>query len=350
MPKGHILVGFSGGVDSAAAIYWLQAEGYRVTAVHLLLYGMPDQSRLQSLDERATFLKTPLVVLDRRELFQEQVNNPFTESYLRGETPNPCVGCNETVKLKILADLMGDMNATGIATGHYARKRRDPKTGQWTICRGEDKAQEQSYFLSMVTQDHLSVLLLPLGDRTKMEVRILCGHLGLPISKDEESHEVCFLEGEPYPKFVATRQTRALPKGTFIDASGKVLGTHEGYFRYTVGQRRGIGIADETPYYVTAIRPALNQVEIGKREALYRTAFQVRNCRWRVPHQKTVMGVTCQIRYRHKAAPATVRILSSHRARVVFESPQRAITPGQVAAFYREDCLIGAGVIEGPVA
>ncbi len=346
MSSEHVLVGFSGGMDSCAAVHFLKEEGYRVTAVHLVLYNTRSGEGTHHLETVADHLNVPLIIADKRKLFRETIIKPFAESYLSGETPNPCVWCNEGVKLRVLQEMMPAHQATWIATGHYAKKVFDPKSRRWTICRGSDRSKDQSYFLSLVPQEHLTPLILPLGDRTKSDIRVLMQTLALPIPKDVESHEICFLEGNAYTNFITTYLQQPAPEGTFIDANGKVLGTHDGFFQYTIGQRRGIGIADRTPYYVTALHPGTNQVQIGKVEELYRSTFTVRECRWHLPPSENTLSTTCQIRYRHAAAPASVRILPFNRAEVVFFNPQRAITPGQVAAFYQGDRLIGAGIIE----
>ena len=347
MSGKRVLVGFSGGVDSCAAVYLLKQKGYEVTAIHLILHE-PEQhgastDRLKTITRH---LHVPLVMVNRQDLFQKTIIEAFVKSYLSGETPNPCTSCNEEIKLQTLRELMPVHKASWIATGHYAKKVLNKESQQWTICRGADRAKDQSYFLSLVTQKNLRPLLLPLGDKTKRNVKALAHSLLPAVPKDTESHEICFLKGSSYIDFLVSYLEDPARKGTFVNADGEVLGTHNGTFRFTIGQRRGIGIPDRTPYYVTALHPETNQVQIGKISELYQSTFTVRECRWHIPPGEDVISVNCQIRYRHPTAAASVRILTSDRAEVTFLKPQRAITPGQIAAFYRNDCLVGAGIIE----
>jgi len=347
MSGKHVLVGFSGGMDSCAAVHFLKEEGYRVTAVYLVLYEKdpgPLSKHLRQLSDR---LNIPLIIEDRRAMFRKIIIESFTNSYLSGKTPNPCIWCNEHVKLKALADLMKSRKASLIATGHYAKKELDPDSHRWFIKRGRDRAKDQSYFLSFVSQGHLEKLLLPLGGKTKKEIRELMVSLRLPIPEGSESHEICFLEGESYTKFISDRHHASnSAKGAFINAKGEVLGVHSGIYGFTIGQRRGIGIADKTPYYVTALYPEKNQVQIGKVDELYKSVFYATDCRWHLPCKEKTIDVSCQIRYRHPATPAILKVLAPDRVEVTFSTPQKAITPGQIAAFYRNDRLMGAGIIE----
>lgn len=347
MPKEHVLVGFSGGMDSCAAVHLLRREGYRVTAVYLTLYGKTIDSRSKRIRQLADRLNVPLIIEDKRAVFHKMIMEPFTDSYLSGNTPNPCVWCNEEIKLSVLAELMTSQDASWIATGHYAKKGFDPDCQRWFIRRARDRKKDQSYFLSFVSQGHLRRLLLPLADKKKGEVKRLMDKLSIPITEDSESHEICFLEGNAYTKLISPRHHPPMSsKGAFVNAKGEVLGTHNGFYRFTVGQRKGIGIADKTPYYVTAIYPDKNRVQIGKVDELYKSSFYVRECRWHLPPTTDTFKVSCQIRYRHAPSNARLHVLSHNRAEVTFSSPQRAITPGQIAVFYQDDRLIGAGVIE----
>lgn len=349
MSGKHVLLGFSGGMDSCAAAHFLKKEGYLVTAVYLTLYKKDPGPLSKHLRQLSDCLNIPLIIEDRRAMFRKMVIEPFTESYLSGKTPNPCIWCNELVKLKALADLMKNRKAELIATGHYAKKGFDPDSNRWFIKRGWDRAKDQSYFLSFVSQGQLSKLLLPLGDKTKREIRELMVSLRLPIPEGSESHEVCFLEGESYKKFISHHAPNSA-KGAFINAKGEVLGAHDGMYGFTIGQRRGIGIADKTPYYVTALYPKKNQVQIGKVDELYKSTFYVTDCLWHLPCKEKTIDVLCQIRYRHPAKPAILKVLAPDHVEVTFSTPQKAITPGQIAAFYQDDRLIGAGIIEKVVS
>ncbi len=347
MPEKRVLLGFSGGMDSFAAAVLLKEAGYEVVCTHLVLHEPDPDVTVEHVQTLTRRLELPLIVKDIRSRFREGIILPFVETYLSGKTPNPCVWCNEQIKLQVLSDLTKEQSAQWIATGHYAKKAFDPACKRWTITRGKDPSKDQSYFLAFVSQDHLKPLLLPLGDETKEDLRTRMKAYDFPFTEQSESHDICFLKGMTFREFI-TGWTRAKPesKGVFIDKKGRALGTHDGFYRYTVGQRRGIGIADKTPYYVTALFPERNQVQIGKLEDLYKSTFSVTNCHWHLPPGDETLTARCQIRYRHKAAPATLRIRNENRVEVTFTRPQRAITPGQVAAFYREDRLIGAGIIE----
>ncbi len=347
MPSDHVLLGFSGGMDSFAAALLLKEKGYRVTAVHLILHDVEPASSKRRLRALAGRLDIPLISVDLRDAFRENIIRPFAESYLGGKTPNPCVWCNEQIKCQGLLALLKKYDARWIATGHYSRKVPHPETRRWIIARGADRSKDQSYFLSFVRQEQLDKLLLPLGNKLKEDLRSRLTSLDSSVTAQRESHDICFLKGESYRKFLdAWVPGNLRGEGAFIDASGHVLGTHRGFFHYTVGQRKGIGIADRTPYYVTALIPERNQVRIGKESDLYKSIFTVTACHWHLPPPGKPAQVLCQIRFRHAAAPATLRTLGPYRAEVHFKTPQRAITPGQIAAFYQQDWLIGAGVIE----
>jgi len=347
MSKPRVLVGFSGGIDSCAAAHFLQHQGYDVTGVTLIFHeGVPGDpvSRART---RAGILGIPLIVEDRRDSFKDQIITPFIKTYLAGKTPNPCVLCNEQIKLKALHNLADRYDAAYFATGHYAGKEFDPVARRWVITKADDKDKDQSYFLSFVSQTHLEGLLFPLADKKKSDIRVLMKNLGLPFQDKEESHEICFLNGKSYRDFLRKQPGLPLPgDGTFIDKNGRVLGRHGGYHAFTIGQRKGIGIADATPYYVTAIFSESNQVEIGKREDLCQISFWVGACRWHLPPKDKTLPVDCQIRYRHTPVPAHLSLKDSRNGILTFSVPQPAITPGQVAAFYQGKRLIGAGLIE----
>ena len=346
MANNQVYVGFSGGVDSLAAALLLKEAGHIVTAVHLILHDPSPDTTARHLQSLADTLKISLIIKDLRTRFRETIIKPFAEHYLSGKTPNPCIWCNERIKLQALAELIREHGVPWMATGHYAKKIFDSKSGRWFIARGEDRAKDQSYFLAFVSQEHLSPLLLPLGGETKRAVKAKVTSLYPQVTGHPESHDICFLKGTSLPEFITAWVGSGTDKGTFIDRDGNVLGTHGGVSRFTIGQRRGIGIADRTPYYVTALFPDKNQVQIGKEEDLFRSTFRVTACHWHLPPDAETLNVSCQIRYRHTAAPAALKVLGLDQAEVTFEKPQRAITPGQIAAFYQGDRLIGAGVIE----
>ncbi len=340
-----VIVGLSGGVDSFAAAFLLKEAGHRVTAVHLILHDPAYEATKRHLDALSESLGVPLVTRDLQDRFKKTIIEPFVKRYLAGKTPNPCVWCNERIKFRALTEIMEELKIPYMATGHYARKEFDPIHRRWYIARGKDRSKDQSYFLAFATQEQLERLLLPLGEETKKNIKEKMKDLCAPVFQRPESHDICFLEGTSLSTFISAWGGQKTKKGTFVDSTGNVLGTHEGVYRFTIGQRRGIGLADKTPYYVTALVPEKNQVQVGKVNDLYKTTFRVTDCRWHLSPETETLPVACQIRYRHAAAPATLRILGPKQVRVTFSEPQRAITPGQVAAFYQDDCLVGAGVI-----
>ena len=346
MTKERVFVGFSGGVDSFAAAFLLKEAGYEVTAIHLILYDPTPEGTEKHLRALTDNLDIPLITKDLRDRFRNTIIGPFAESYLSGRTPNPCVWCNEQIKLQALSELAEKPGVSRIATGHYAKKGFDDTRRRWFIQRGRDRKKDQSYFLSFVSQAHLRQLLLPLGDRIKADLLSKIRAEGYPVEERPESHDICFLQDTSFAEFITSWAKPGRKKGTFVNREGKILGTHEGFYRFTIGQRRGIGIADRTPYYVTALFPEKNQVRIGKAEDLYRSTFRVTDCHWHLPPDDDTLNIHCQIRYRHTAAPAILKVQNPRQGEVTFQKPQRAITPGQIAAFYQGDSLIGAGVID----
>jgi tRNA-specific 2-thiouridylase len=349
MPKPRVLVGFSGGIDSCAAVYFLQQEGYDIIGVTLIFHGDETETgdlrrRVQALAED---LGISLIIEDRCDFFEGKIILPFIDTYLSGKTPNPCIWCNEQIKLKTLGELADQYGIQYFATGHYAGKEFDAEAQRWLITKAKDRRKDQSYFLSLVSQEHLERLLLPLADKRKTDIRLLMKDLGISILQEEESHEICFLNGKSYRDFLCSRPGISLPgEGMFIDKNGTVLGRHAGYYNFTIGQRKGIGIADTTPYYVTALFPDTNQVEIGKQQELYKNSFRIKACQWYLPPVKKTFLIDCQIRYRHAPAPAHLSLEDSRTGLVTFSESQPAIAPGQVAAFYEGKRLIGAGIIE----
>ncbi len=346
MSREGVIVGLSGGVDSFAAAYLLKEAGYQVTAVHLILHDPSYEATKRHLEILAKSLGVPLVTRDLRDRFKKTIIEPFVKRYLAGKTPNPCAWCNERIKFHVMTEIMEELGIPLMATGHYAKKEFDPIHQRWFIARGKDRSKDQSYFLAFATQEQLERLLLPLGEETKKNIKEGMKDLCAPVSLRSESHDICFLEGTSLSAFISAWIGQKTKKGTFVDSRGNVLGAHEGFYRFTIGQRRGIGIADKTPYYVTALFPEKNQVQVGKVEDLYKTTFRASECRWHLSPETETFPVACQIRYRHAAAAAIVQVLEARLAKVTFSEPQRAITPGQIAAFYQDNRLVGAGVIE----
>ena len=371
-----IAVAMSGGVDSSAAAAILKEQGHELVGFTMQLWdqrrginvdenGDPLPSRCCSLDDVydarrvAEELGFPFYVLNLERDFERAVVQPFVTSYLNGETPIPCVACNSRLKFASLDRLAVSLGCEKVATGHYARVEFDPATNRYRLLRGRNEQKDQSYFLWELTQPQLSRALFPLGEMSKPEARDAARQHGLAgVAEKKESQEICFVPDGDYAGFIdryldAEDATERLPgAGEIVDTSGRVVGQHEGIHRYTVGQRRGIGIANEKPLYVISINSDRNRVTVGAAEELLSTEFTAAGVNWIAfddplgptgPAEQVRAEV--RVRYRHTAAAATITPLPDARARIVFDEPQRAITPGQATVLYRGDELVGGGWI-----
>ena len=364
----------SGGVDSSAAAAILKEQGHELVGFTMQLWdqrrgintdenGDPLPSRCCSLDDVydarrvAEELGFPFYVLNLERDFERDVVQPFVTSYLNGETPIPCVACNSRLKFASLDRLAVSLGCERVATGHYARVEFDPSTDRYKLLRGLNQQKDQSYFLWELTQSQLSRAMFPLGDISKPEARDAARRHGLAVAEKKESQEICFVPDGDYAGFIdryleSEGETNRLPgAGEIVDTTGRVIGEHGGIQRYTIGQRRGIGIADERPLYVISLDVEKNQVVVGADQALLKSEFVAAGVNW-VAFDNPVEPVRAEVRvrYRHTAAPATITPLENNRARVVFDEPQRAITPGQATVFYRGDEVLGGGWIVKPIS
>lgn len=348
---GKIIVGMSGGVDSAAAAFLLREAGYDVIGVTFRTWS-GGGSRCCEIDdarETARKLNVPYHVLNCVSDFQRNVEAPFMDDYLRGLTPNPCVICNREVKwarLLYAAELFG---ADAVATGHYASVTR-LENGRYAVRKAADAQKDQSYMLYRLTQEQLSRTVLPLGDLTKAEVRRLAEQAGLPAAKRPDSQEICFVTEGSYADYIQAHTEGEIPgEGDFVDENGKILGKHRGIIHYTVGQRKGLGIALGRPAYVKDIRPETNEVVLGDEASLYRTEILCGRLNFMsvsgIAERETIPA-TVKIRYRHEGAEASITRNGPDTVVIRFANPVRAATPGQSAVFYdRENRVIGGGVI-----
>jgi tRNA-specific 2-thiouridylase len=334
-------------VDSAVAALLLKGLGHRVVALHMSLSphdpGRPGES-VRTLAER---LGVPLHSVDLRRAFVEQVIQPFLEVYRRGMTPNPCVLCNPRIKFLLLRRYALDLGVPWLATGHYARIAPPESGGRLRLLRGRDRAKDQSYFLFGLTQKHLSHALFPLGALLKGEVRKIAASAGLPVSSRPESQEICFIPDNDYRRFVEERTGTHLlaVRGPVVDVEGRQVGEHDGIHRFTIGQRRGLGISSSSPYYVVNLEPETNTVRVGRREDLRRREFLVTEVNWvGIPAPAGPIEAFVQVRSRHQEAPALLEP-NAEQTLVRFQKPQTAITPGQAAVFYRGDEVLGGGII-----
>ncbi len=352
----RVAVALSGGVDSAVAARRLKEAGAEVIGLSLRLHD-PDPDNplapraccppedLQDARRVAEGLGMPFYVIDARDAFDGAVVKPFVSSYLAGRTPNPCVGCNSFVKLDRLARRAAALGCVRLATGHYARLRRD-EAGRVHLYKGTDRVKDQSYFLFGTDPKVLNLLCFPLGATTKDEVRAEALASGLPVAHKLESQEVCFVGGAGAGKFVM-RQPAAQGdhRGQIVDESGKVLGEHEGVMHFTIGQRRGIGVAHRHKLHVLGIDASAKTVTVGPAEALDKQGLVASRASWPAGVPSGPVRATVKIRYRDNGTPATV-MPDGDRVEVRFEQPARAIAPGQAAVFYDGDEVLGGAWIE----
>jgi tRNA-specific 2-thiouridylase len=351
--KARVLVAMSGGVDSSVAAARLLEDGHDVVGVTLHLWDYPDDGSVRGRccapedqhDARrvADHLGIPHYTFDRRELFRQHVVDPFVDAYLRGETPSPCVACNRSVKLRELFPLADRLGAAFVATGHYARVVRD--RGRARLHRGRDQGKDQSYFRHMLRADELDRALFPLGDATKEEVRAEALARALPGATKGESQELCFVPAGRYDAFVAGRAPDRLRPGPIVDAEGRAVGRHAGVHGFTLGQRKGIGVALGRPAFVVGIDAESSTVRLGDEPALYSAGARIEGASWsddvRFPLEAEV-----RVRARHEGEPAVIEREGEADLFVVrFQRPVRAVAPGQVAVAYRADRVLGGGII-----
>ena len=338
-----IAVAMSGGVDSSVAAALLKEAGHDVTGVTMRT--TDDRRAETDAADIAERLGIPHHVIDLRELFAEKIIDYFCGEYGRGRTPNPCVPCNRYIKFGALRDKAERLGAEFLATGHYAGIAQDSR-GRYILKKGRDKNKDQSYFLCQLTQEQLSRTMFPVGEMTKDEVRKKAAEMGLPAAKRPESQEICFIPDNDHVGFAARYRAETGQPGPIIDEGGRTLGQHRGIAQYTVGQRKGLGIAAAEPLYVTDIEPASNTVVVGRKEQIYDTELIADNINWiSIDRPEHPISVKAKIRYRHAEAEATVEPQEDGLVYVKFSLPQAAITPGQSVVFYDGDKVLGGGTI-----
>jgi tRNA-uridine 2-sulfurtransferase len=363
-----IAVAMSGGVDSSTVAAMLRAQGHNVVGLTMQLWnqrrlagreGMPDsvQGRCCSLDDVydarrvAQQIGIPYYVVNHEERFERDVVRPFVEEYLSGRTPIPCSLCNNHLKFDQLLVVAQQIGADRVATGHYARLAYDDACGRWLLKRAADLSKDQTYFLFGLTQDQLSRTLFPLGEMTKPQVRERARLHGLALSEKPDSQEICFVPGGDYKRFIdayLAEQGESLPDtaGELVTTNGEVIGEHRGIHNFTVGQRKGLGVATGAPLYVIQISGANKQVIVGGDEYLYSRTLRTRRVNLiAVDDLHEPMRVAVKIRHRHEPAPAVIENAGGGEIVVTFDQPQRAITPGQAAVFYDGEIVVGGGWI-----
>ncbi|HKS83285.1 MAG TPA: tRNA 2-thiouridine(34) synthase MnmA [Candidatus Acidoferrales bacterium] len=362
-----VAVAMSGGVDSSTAAAMLHDRGQAIIGLTMQLWNQrrlpelqaegPAPHRCCSLDDVydarrvAEHFRFPFYVINFEREFERSVIKPFVEDYLGGRTPIPCTRCNNDVKFDQLLSTARQIGAKRIATGHYARVRLNPETGRFELLRARDESKDQSYFLFGLTQEQLSRSEFPLGELTKQEVREVARRLGVPVAEKPESQEICFVPTGNYVRFIEgylREQGSAMEHsgGDIVTTSGEVLGRHTGLHQYTVGQRRGLGVAAGRPVYVVALDRANNKLVVGEDTDLRSSTCEVRDVNW-IPFASPSAPVTAHVRIRNRHEPAEAEIIATgeHSARVMFREPQRAITPGQAAVFYSGERVLGGGWI-----
>lgn len=362
-------VAMSGGVDSSAAAALLKDQGHELVGFTMQLWnqrrgvsvdenGDPLPSRCCSLDDVydarrvAESLGFPFYVLNLEKDFDRDVVEPFVQGYLDGETPIPCVACNSRLKFASLDRMAVSLGCDKVATGHYARVEHDEAAGRYRLFRGANHWKDQSYFLWELTQEQLSRAWFPLGEMLKSEVRDIARGANLYTANKQESQEICFVPDGKYSEFIdrflehENRVDERPVAGEIVNAAGETVGSHTGIHRYTVGQRRGLGIAHEKPLYVVQIERARNRIIVGEAEELESVEFTAKGVNWvAFDEPSEPVRAEVKVRYRHEPAAATIHALPDSRARVVFDEPQRAITPGQATIFYGGDEVVGGGWI-----
>ena len=333
----------SGGIDSSVTAAILKAQGYEVTGFTMKLW----DDRYEDAKRVAIQLGIPHKVIDLREAFKREVVDYFVSEYSKGRTPNPCVVCNQKIKFGLLLQEAMSIGADFIATGHYAKVEYEPKLKRYTLKKGKDNEKDQSYFLAQLSQESLSKTLLPLGNYTKTEVRKMAVQMQLKVAKMPESQEICFIQDNDYESFIQ-KQTSVLKEGNIIDKNGEVLGSHKGIVGYTIGQRRGIppeGGRSE-PFYVTGIDLDRNIIKVGDESDLYSNYLIAERLNWiSINGLDKEIEVESKVRYRQEGVKSKIVPQGANKVLVKFNEPQRAITPGQLAVFYKGNTVIGSGWI-----
>jgi len=358
--RKRVIVGMSGGVDSSVTAGLLVEQGYDVVGITLNLWpeldGAPENAAedaccglgaVEDARRVADRLGIKYYVMNFRDTFEEKVIKDFIGEYARGRTPNPCVRCNQFIKFDALLARAAQFGADYVATGHYARVEQDPAGGRWLLRKAADPSKDQSYVLYVMTQDRLERALFPLGALSKAETRKLAEAWRLPVANKPESQDICFVPYKRYTEFLERHAPETLQAGPIVDTSGNRVGTHQGIALHTVGQRRGLGLAMAEPRYVTSLDSATNTVMIGGLDDLLKSECELEDVNWvKIAEPSEPLRTLARIRYRAELVPATVYAGVGARARVVFDQPQRAVTPGQAVVFYDGEYVVGGGTID----
>jgi tRNA-specific 2-thiouridylase len=359
MRKKRVLVAMSGGVDSSLTAALLLERGFEVIGITMDLFALPPEACLDpklksccGIEAASHAVKVAQTLgiehylLDLKKEFQAKVIADFCAEYAQGRTPNPCIRCNEQIKFQVFWEKAAKFETDFMATGHHARILFSECDQRYYLHKGDDPAKDQSYFLYMLTQQQLARSLFPIGDLTKTGVREKARKLGLPVAERPESQEICFIPDNDYAGFLRKQIPEAFMPGPIKDGEGNVLGEHNGILHYTIGQRRGLGIAAPHPLYVLEIRTRDNTLIVGENHHLYNDRLQATHLNWIIkPELEEPYAVSARIRYKHKEASARILSSGAKSVSVEFQKPQRAITPGQSVVFYQGDTVLGGGII-----
>lgn len=358
MKKEKVVVGMSGGVDSSVAAWLLKEQGYDVIGVTMQIWQEEEEqvqeeqggccglSAVEDARRVAANLDIPYYVMNFKSEFKKNVIDYFVAEYLRGRTPNPCIACNRYVKWESLLRRSMEIGADYIATGHYARIQKLPN-GRYTLKKSASVSKDQTYALYNLSQEQLAHTLMPVGDYTKEEIRGIAEKIGLRTARKPDSQEICFIPDRDYAGFIEKeREGDVPPPGNFVAADGTVLGRHRGITHYTIGQRKGLGIALGCPMFVSEIRPETNEVVLGRNEDVFgTTVFADKLNFMSIPDLEGELEVNAKIRYNHKGSPCVIQKTDKDKIVCHFKEPVRAITPGQAVVFYDGDFLVGGGTI-----
>lgn len=353
------MIGMSGGVDSSVAAAILLEKGYEVIGVTMKIWPEMNEDlktteggccSLSAVDDArrvANKLGIPYYVMNFKDIFEEKVISYFKDEYLKGKTPNPCIACNRHVKFEAMLNKAVSMGIDYVATGHYAIITYDDNKKRFLLKKSVTQKKDQTYALYNLTQDQLSKILMPIGEYTKDEVREKAKELGLSVATKPDSQEICFVEDNDYGRFIEENTDAQIRPGNFVDTRGNILGRHRGIIHYTVGQRKGLGIALGKPMYVVRLDVENNNVVLGEDTEVFSEELIADDLNFiSIDKLTQPLKVKAKIRYSAKEADATIYPLEDGRAKVVFDTPQRAITPGQSVVFYDEDIVVGGGIIQ----